>query len=266
VDFGSAKFNSDAIFNFAVFRGDGYFNNVIFDKNLNLDRAKFTKLEMKFESIKNHLEYNENVYLKLVENYKSLGWFTDADNCYYQYRKEKQERTELGWAKLIDIVGWLTCGYGVRPGRTLALSFCIIVFFGLLYWFGNGVVKLEMPDNEMGQVSIKSIPQECRKFMNVIISFISLKWIVDFSRKLKYARPKPISSSTMNATGAFWRNLTTQISPLDAFYYSATVFVSLPNPNWHPNRRWRYAVLIEKILGWLMLALFIATLGKVMIR
>jgi hypothetical protein len=206
VDFGSAIFNRNAIFKFAAFKGDGYFNNATFNGSLNLDRAKFSKVEVRFNSIEGHIAYNENTYLKLIENFKSLGWFNDADNCYFYYRTAKQEQSELGWSKLTDTIGLITCGYGVRPGYTLLLSCALVIFFGLLYHLGKGIAGLNS------------------------------------------------------------NNLVAQISFPDALYYSTIVFVSHPQPNWYPNGRWKYVVLAEKIMGWLLLALFIVTLGRVMIR
>lgn len=206
VDFGSARFNGDVTFNFSVFRGDGYFNNAEFNKKFFLDRTKFSKLEIKFESIKEALAFSENTHLKLIENFKSLGWFNDADDCYFHYRQVNQKEKGLGWSKLIDVFGWLSCGYGVRPDYTLWLSLTLIIVFGFFYWLGNGV-------------------------------------------RLGFS------------------NVTSKISRSNALYYSAAVFVSQPHPRWHPNGEWwKYVVLIEKIMGWMLLALFIVTLGKVMIR
>jgi len=206
VDFGSARFNGTATFNFSAFRGDGYFNNAKFYKMLFLDRAKFSKLEIKFESIKGHLAYSENTYLKLIENFKSLGWFNDADDCYFYHRQVIQAEKGLGWSKLIDVFGWLSCGYGVRLNYTLWLIFILILCFGFIYWFSNGIRRSDAQD------------------------------------------------------------LTTNMSFLDALYYSAVVFVSQPPPIWHPNERIKYFILFEKITGWMMLALFIVTLGRIMIR
>lgn len=265
-EFGAAIFDGDAIFNFAVFKGDGYFNSAIFNKKLNLDRTKFSKLEIKFESIKKPLVYNENTYLKLVENFKSLGWFSDADDCYFHYRKSKQEQTGLGISKLVDTLAWLTCGYGVRPGYTLALSFSLVVFFGFLYWVGNGIGRSGVLDKRIEPFPPKSVHHECIKFINMIIPFISLRWLINSFRKLKYIRPKAIPKSTIDEIRKHWMNLTTQISLFDALYFSTTVFVAHPHQSWYPNGRWKYLVLIENVLGWLLLALLIVTLGKVMIR
>ncbi|HNT71793.1 MAG TPA: hypothetical protein PLJ69_02600 [Methanothrix sp.] len=265
-EFGSAIFNGNAIFNFAVFNGDGYLNSAIFNEKLNLDRTKFSKLEIKFELIRKSLVYNENTYLKLVENYKSLGWFSDADDCYFHYRKVKQEQTGWGISKLVDIFAWLTCGYGVRPGYTLGFSLLLVVFFGFLYWIGDGIGRSDALDEDKETIPPKSVHHECIKFINLIISFISLRWLINSFRRLKCIPPKSIPKSTINEIRTHWMNLTTQVSLFEALYYSTIVFVSPPHQSWYPNGRWKFLVLIEKVLGWLLLALLIVTLGKIMIR
>lgn len=53
----------------------------------------------------------------------------------------------------------------------------------------------------------------------------------------------------------------------DCFFFSALLFFTLHPPknlDYMPN--WRLAVLLEDILGWLVMALFIVTLGNVIIR
>lgn len=235
VDFGSARFERNAIISFATFNGYGFFNNCTFLKKIDLYETKFSKLEIRFETIKNHLNYNENIYEKLVENYKSLGWYHDSNECYFYYRDEKQRNAELGWAKLTDIIAWLSCGYGVRPSYTIGMSLVLVMLFGLLYWLGNGINRSDACDRGKDKVLVRNT-------------------IKEFGR------------SANNIGSKCRKTLMTKISLNDAFYYSAIVFISQPHPNWHPKRKWRYLVLIEDILGWLMLALFIATLGKVMIR
>ncbi|NPV62916.1 MAG: pentapeptide repeat-containing protein [Methanotrichaceae archaeon] len=54
-------------------------------------------------------------------------------------------------------------------------------------------------------------------------------------------------------------------SPLDSIYYSALAFVADPKgpglPGWY-----KHLFMTERLLGWLLMALFLVTLGRVMIR
>ena len=57
------------------------------------------------------------------------------------------------------------------------------------------------------------------------------------------------------------------VSRYDAFYFSMTTFTTLGYGDLYPADRCRMvAVMIEGLLGWLTLALFLVTLANVMIR
>ncbi|MCK5108293.1 MAG: pentapeptide repeat-containing protein, partial [Methanosarcinales archaeon] len=57
------------------------------------------------------------------------------------------------------------------------------------------------------------------------------------------------------------------VSLYDAFYFSMTTFTTLGYGDLYPADRYRMvAVMIEGLLGWLILALFLVTLANVMIR
>ena len=50
-------------------------------------------------------------------------------------------------------------------------------------------------------------------------------------------------------------------------YFNAFVFIhTWPHPKLRPSGRWKYVVLIEDIVDWLFLALFLVTLANVVIR
>jgi hypothetical protein len=57
-----------------------------------------------------------------------------------------------------------------------------------------------------------------------------------------------------------------QVSFWDAFYFSLVTFTTVGYGDWYPKDRYRKFVMIEGVLGWLLLALFIVTLANVMIR
>lgn len=160
------------------------------------------------------MAWQPGAYLALVENYRRLGWLEDEDDCYYQYRKLDQAGKGWGWSKIIDILAWLSCGYGVRPSYAVVWSLLTILIFGLVFWIGDGIRRSSKPLS--GPVEKDSIPER-----------------------------------------ATLRN---------ALFFSTMIFLSQGPIDFLPVGRHRYYVMLEMILGWLLLALFLVTLGRVMIR
>jgi hypothetical protein len=211
VSFDNVRFEKDADFKGTQFNRDSYFTGTKFGGNLNLDNSHFSALQIEWAAIKDHLLYNEATYVALIKDYEGLGYFNDADNSYYQYRKENQAReTSLG-IKLMDILAWLTCGYGVRPLYTVGFSILVCLIFAIFYWAGDVVSKCKCALSSLEEV---------------------------------------------------------QNSPLvNIIYFSVMAFVT-PHVSveWLPSGNWKFVVLLEHIMGWMIMALFLVTLGKVMIR
>jgi len=229
--FGSVDFNGDAIFGLAQFQGLAQFEGSRFGRNFTLmgaqlhnvklkgaalaDRSRvdlrdseFFRLEVPWKAISGHLEYDGPAYIALVKNYRELEWFSDANDCYYQYRRTTQEKQPLGWGRIVDTVAWISCGYGVRPDYTVLLSLLAIIFFALLFRSGRGIARADQPG-------------------------VSDRDGTDLS---------------------------------EALYFSAMVFIAQAPVDFVARGRYRYAVVFEGLLGWLLLALFLVSLGNIMIR
>jgi len=52
----------------------------------------------------------------------------------------------------------------------------------------------------------------------------------------------------------------------NSLYLSAMIFISQVPSNWYINGYWKYMVMSERVLGWLLMALFIVVLTKKLIR
>lgn len=64
-------------------------------------------------------------------------------------------------------------------------------------------------------------------------------------------------------------NQSNKVSIEQAFFFSASIFVKwLPHKDWtfSSKKRWRYAVLIEVILGMILFILFVVTMGHVLVH
>lgn len=211
-DFEDVRFAEDADFSNVQFK-ECYFWGDKYGRKLTLNGTQFSSMQIEWSSIKDHLVYNDAAYLSLIKNFESLGHYADSDNCYYQYREEKQSRENDLGSKILDVSALITCGYGVRPINTFDLSVLVVIIFGIIYWIG------------------KAVPE------------------------------------------AVYEDLTARYlgSPLQALsisiYFSALAFVT-PHASieLRPYRYWKYVVLFEHILGWLLMTLFLVTLGRVMIR
>jgi uncharacterized protein YjbI with pentapeptide repeats len=235
--FSFARFKDKAILGLVKFEDIASFQNVAFDSQLNLKSAQistlllekasfaknskinlndsdFSRLKAPWDLIKLHVIYDPGVYLALIENYRRLGWHPDEDNCYYEYRRFDQMEKSFGWSKVLDAIAWLSCGYGVRPGYTIAWSLLAIFIYAVVFWRWDGIRRSAKPLR--GSSEIDSVPER-----------------------------------------ATFRN---------ALFFSTMIFLSQGPIDFLPMGRHRYNVIIEGILGWLLLALFLVTLGRIMIR
>jgi uncharacterized protein YjbI with pentapeptide repeats len=224
--FGLARFEDIASLQGATFHDDlnfkgGSISTILLDKaqfaqnsRIILNDTDFTRFKAHWNEIEGHVVWDPGAYLALVNNYHGLGWSTDEDDCYYQYRRLNQAGKDWGWSKIIDILAWLSCGYGVRPSYAVFWSLITILAFGLLFWRDDGIRRSAKPLHEPAEES----------------------------------------------------NLPEHATLRNALFFSTMVFLSQGPIDFLPVGKNRYYVILEGILGWLLLALFLVTLGRVMIR
>lgn len=119
VYFNQAKFSDNAEFRNAKFGNDAYFLDVIFDETVTFNGADISRLDIRWTSLENRLKYDESTILSLINNFKCRGYYDDADNCYYKYRKNNTKtKKQSHRSKIYDLVSLIFCGYGVRPDYT----------------------------------------------------------------------------------------------------------------------------------------------------
>ena len=177
--FEKSQFDGDAYFINVRFEGDAKFSNVRFGKYIDFTAAKFQKnldlngsnickmklhsnfksdsiislaasdfnrLDVRWHWIKDHISYDGATYLALVKNFKDLELFEDADDCYYQYRdlsrnlNNKINKNGKIKTKLYDTISLISCGYGVRPGYTLAWILIFIYIFWVIFLGCSGSI------------------------------------------------------------------------------------------------------------------------------
>jgi hypothetical protein len=224
--FKNTTFHQNAIFDNVQFLGPSDFSDVQFAGDLGMNNTKIStmildgstfndksrlflakadinRLMVRWSQIKDILCYDTSAYLSLVKNYRDLGT-SDADDCYYQFRKETQNLRNWGWAKVLDILADIACGYGVRADRPVMCSLFLILTCASFLYVKNGL----------------------------------------------------ISQSHKNK----------RTSLHDALYYCLAIFFTIPLPDLKPAGNHRYVPVVLRALGWVLFALLVATLGKMMIR
>ena len=174
--FYESNFNKDAYFYRSVFNnldfrqtkfnGDSFFKDSKVNGVLNLDKAEYSRFYIRFNNI-NELAYDETAYKTLIDNFKKLGYFSDAYNCYYHFMKAYANENLLGfkiirllYEKMIKIFNsirvnllatvinnifisiyylfaWLFYGFGTKPEFALLWSILLITIFGF-FWYRIG--------------------------------------------------------------------------------------------------------------------------------
>jgi hypothetical protein len=267
--FRGVLFNDNAKFKQALFSENANFESVRFNIKLDMTRSNFNRLYIGWDSIKDHLDFDGATYLALIKNFKNLEQFGDADDCYYQYRKISQENKEwyvpdnwiikmltsiynwairplnciidqlywinrippflwihrFNWSKLIDYMGWVSCGYGVKVWPIIFWIAGSIFGFAFLYRIFDGI----------GKVGPSEIVMES------------------------------VNNGSMNFT-LIPGNVIVPPSWSECLYFSAMSLTRRGPENLHPLGAWKYAVMIESVLGYLFLALFVVVLARKVIR
>jgi len=247
--FGEAQFEGSAKYNWATFSGDAHFPKAQFHKTLDLNKIKFNKLYISWDAIKDKLRYYDSnitdvhnndridgtAYLALIKNFKAIEQFDDADDCYYQYRKASQakkkwfDKKRFNWSKLLDWIGFASCGYGVKVWRPIVCAFGSVLGFTLLY-------KL-LPQSRGGiaESGPSTVTMEAVNNSTLLFTF----------------------SSGDGAVSPSWG---------ECLYFSFTALTGGTPDGLHPVRLCKYAVMVEGVLGYLFLALFVVVLARKIIR
>jgi len=133
-NFRSAQFQMDGKFDDAEFKDDVFFQDATFIGIIDFTRIRFSNMYIEWDKIYNKIKYDNETYLSLIENYKKLGFFKYADDCYYRYRQIYKEKTISGIELIADNILDCAYGYGTRPLNAIISSIISIVFFGFIWW------------------------------------------------------------------------------------------------------------------------------------
>lgn len=273
-DFSNSNFDGISDFTASIFSGDAFFQYVNFNKyadfersqfnkesnfegshfrgNLNLNKTKYDKFIIRWSSIDN-LVYDVTSYQSLIENFRRLGLFDDADDCYYHFRSGQLEHRDP-YADLstyiLDSAAKIFYGYGVFPLIPLEWSIIVIFVCGVFFFLSNSIQRSE------------EIPHviRCNESMKENVKNFSIQRVSNYFSNVEYLI---INVLEIKRT----------ISLFEAILFSATYFtsggsnliLSLPK-EFSPTGMSRYVVILERVLGWVFFALFVTALLRTVMR
>ena len=141
--FDKSTFNKIANFEDARFPEYAFFEYVTFTdtSKICLNRTRYEKLLLRwnyveykdsYSKFKNpfrrsddvKLVFNGEVYLKLIKNYRDLGWFEDSNQCYFYFMNGRECKGEM---QICGPVLKYIYGYGTKPMRPIWLSILVIL-------------------------------------------------------------------------------------------------------------------------------------------
>ena len=137
--FSSSVFNRTVDFSLSKFNSNAFFSSTSFRDKLNLRGMEYDKLYLRWNE-KINLVYDDSSYQLLISNFKKLGFMSDADNCYYQFRVEQFKHKDLiedPFMHIIDFGAMIFYGYSKKPLFPLLWSIGTIFFFGAIWWIGG---------------------------------------------------------------------------------------------------------------------------------
>ncbi|MCO5381940.1 MAG: ion channel [Methanosarcina barkeri] len=242
--FTKANFSNTSSFEWGKFAGTVHFSGTQF-KEVTLNGTDFEEMRVSWDALEDSLVFDGQTYVKLIQNFRNLEQFEEADAAYYQYRKICQ--AEKSWipfskegSKWNDIMMCFICGYGVKPFRAFYLGGLIILLFSFIY---RGSPTTSWHNGEETDSAQKP----------------AIKTLISLIPKIDWPNPG-ISRLSDNKDSAqkvtFW----------DSFYFSMVTFSTIGYGDWYPKDNFRKWVMLEGLLGWITLGLFLVTLTNVMMR
>jgi hypothetical protein len=146
-NFRDAQFLSGADFSMSQFNENTNFEGTKFLKFLDLTEAQFGRINIYWPDITLLICNDGPTYLKLIKNYRDIEQYEIADTIYFQYRSWRQnQRPWSDGNKYLDIIAWLSCGYGVRWLYTMLMGMWVLVLFGIYFSLKGGILKSNMAE------------------------------------------------------------------------------------------------------------------------
>jgi uncharacterized protein YjbI with pentapeptide repeats len=287
-NFVGSQFGGDADFSEAEFNKKTNFESALFEKKIALDDSKiynmnlcaqfdeestislkhsnFHRLEVHWEDIKDKFdEYHGSTYLALVKNYNELEWLKDADQCYYDYRKMAQ----LGKKE------WYQTDSNDSIDKIIdkLIALCVGIYSHLEIVVEDFIwLSQRYPFNKFYRFNWSKLADH--------ISWISCGYGVKVERLILWIFGSIFIFASLyrffngiakvDSTGVVLVNnvnhVTNTASLIDCLYFSAMALTGQMPEGLHAFGICMYVATIERLFGYLVLALFVVVLARKLIR
>ncbi len=243
VDFRSVQFCKEAFFRGTQFKGTVNFSGSNFQKNLDLANAKIQVMRLFDVVFAGQIDLHNANFARLEVRWPTLCQHLAYDGAAYLSLTKNFRNQE--WFEDAD-----DCYYHYRR---MSQSSKTLVFREKM------LIKINWSKLQDAVAWIScgyGVRPRNTVFLScfLIILFALLFWMGDgiVVEPLNGAGPSIAPPEALNF--------------LDNIYFSAMVFTAKTQVKWFPVGIFRYLATVEASLGWLLLALFLVTLGRTMIR
>ena len=241
--FDSADFQEDASFQGTQFMDTAYFTGAIFRRNLTLANAKIQVMRLSDASFAGQISLHNAEFIRLEARWPNL-----CDHLIYDgaaYLALTKNFKNLEWFEDAD-----DCYYHYRRMSQSGKSIIIRA---------DGETKINW-SKILDSLAWISCGYGVRPRYTIFLSCFLILLFAFLFWQGKGIVVEPLNGSGTSLGGQ--ENLTF----LDNLYFSAMVFTAKTQVKWYPVSTYRYIATIESVSGWLLLALFLVTLGRTMIR
>ncbi len=253
-DFFGAEFNGYADFYDVLFSGDALFEGGVFTGSLNFTRTKYQRIYMRMLNI-NELEYSETAYKLLIENFKNIGFFDDANKCYYRFMwhyaythligldtinklyimiSKAFEDEELHsniiantFLSTYYFFSWIFYGFGTEPVLALIWSILLIGFFSA-FWYQKQRTISEKKHDEYSlefYTNQKTIDLNLKAQLIKYLGALSLSTAIFLSGTKFFIDPPEISKEMERSSP--WVSRVFKIERFLGGFFSILFFISI---------------------------------------
>lgn len=234
-NFSRAEFKIEANFSRTRFNGDAEFGGARFHKTLNLASAKTYTIHLS-DAI---FEKGSSIYLKDLDfNRIAVRWDTIKDNL--PYNGSVYLALTKNFRNLEQFEDEDSCYYQYRKEKQARAPAKMRQVLDRLAWASCGY-GVRPSHTVMLAIAI-------------IILFTGVFWL---GNALRFDGTE-ITASQMQTQ--------MQCTLKDAFYFSTMVFLGRSPQSLMVNGSYEYLTVVETLIGWLLMALFLVTLSKTMLR